>query len=143
MSSASEPVKGNVDPLYRAILDAITDIPPVEYQLCGATAGVAAKAVRRFLDDAVAAERQRLVGTDDDPGVLDRYEVHAIPAVRAGQKPVVTYYCTRVHRGTGGKPGHVGLIARDMDGDQTGLTLGELAESALEHEAEHHGGTGE
>jgi hypothetical protein len=82
-----------------------------------------------------------LVGTDDDPGVLDRYEVHAIPAVRAGQKPVVTYYCTRVHRGAGGKPGHVGLIVRDVDGDQTGLTLGELAESALDHEAEHHGGT--
>jgi hypothetical protein len=142
MSSASEPMKGNVDPLYRAILDAITDMPPVQYQLCGATAGVAAKAVRRFLDDAVASERQRLVGTDDDPGVLDRYEVRAVIGTDRASA-LVTYYCGRVHAGTGGKAGHVGVIARDLNGDQTGLTLGELAQSALEHEDEHHGGTGE
>jgi hypothetical protein len=142
MSSAHEPVKGNVDPLYRAILDAITDMPPVQYQLCGATAGVAAKAVRRFLDDAVAAERQRLVGTDDDPGVLDGYEIRTMTASETGQV-LVFYYCARQHAGTNGEPGHVGIIARDLDGDQTGLTLGELAQSALEHEAEHHGGTGE
>lgn len=96
--------------------------------------------LRAAVDAAIAAERHRLIGTDDEPGVLGRYEVNAIPAVKAGQKPVVTYYCNRIHRGTEGRPGHVGLIVRDMDSDQTGLTLGELAESALEHEAEHHAG---
>lgn len=101
------------------------------------------EALRAAVDAALATYHARLFGTDDEPtGILDRYEVNAIPAVRAGQHAIVTYYCARTHAGTNGRRGHVGVIARDLDGDQTGLTLAELAASAIEHEAEHHHGPG-
>ena len=78
---------------------------------------------------------RQLVGTDDTPGLLDEYRISAIPPMGDG-KPTVLWHCPRDH-GDAGK-GHVGLIARDMNGDQSGLTLGELVEAALEHEEEAH-----
>lgn len=74
---------------------------------------------------------ETLVGVDDVPGVLDRFEVRATDGL-------VVWYCPRGH-GDGGV-GHVAVIARNLDGDQTGLTLGELVEAALTHEDEEHDG---
>ncbi len=34
------------------------------------------------------------------------------------------------------------FVARNLDGDQSHLTLAELVESVEEHEAENHGGAG-
>lgn len=69
-----------------------------------------------------------LVGTDDDPGLLDKYFMGLVNGL-------IFWLCRRC------PSGHVNIIARDLDGDQTNLTLGELAQSALLHEHEYHGGT--
>lgn len=64
-----------------------------------------------------------LVGTDDKPGLLDRHFMGV-------QNGIIFVLCKRCP--------NVQFVARDLDGDQTGLTLGELVESALEHERESH-----
>ncbi|GGM52576.1 hypothetical protein ACFFX1_55495 [Dactylosporangium sucinum] len=66
-------------------------------------------------------------GTDDEPGLLDRYEVQVIDLKG---RPVAVWYCPRCH--------HVGLIMRDLDGDQSGLTPGEIVQAILGHEGEAH-----
>lgn len=76
-----------------------------------------------------------LVGDDDNPGPLDRYQI-AAEVVLASGKPLVTWYCPDNHAESGA--GHLGIIARDFDGDQTGLTLGEIAAAALAHEEDEH-----
>ncbi|WP_432050289.1 hypothetical protein [Verrucosispora sp. NA02020] len=78
-------------------------------------------------------QRRHLLGDDDTPGLLDEYKV--ITYIPRDGKPVVAWFCPRQH---GDSVGHVGLIARDLDGDQTGLTLAELVTAALDHEAESH-----
>lgn len=63
---------------------------------------------------------------------LDRYEVIATVT---GDRPVVAWLCRREHDDGGA---HVAIIATDLDGDQAGLTLGEMAQEALRHEREEH-----
>lgn len=92
---------------------------------------------REAIDAAIAADRLRLIGTDEQPGILDQFELRASASKDHAQEPLVTYYCGREHERPGG---HVHIIARDLSGDQSGLTIGEMAESALNHEKEHHGG---
>lgn len=80
--------------------------------------------------DMAAAERHRILGLEDpddgDPhGILDRYEL----IVHEG---LACWLCRRCP--------HIGIIARDMDGNQSGLTLAEMAWSALNHEDEQHAG---
>lgn len=77
-------------------------------------------------------QRRALVGEPGSPGLLDQYK---IAGRILNDRPVVTWHCPRRH---GENTGHVGVIARNLDGDQTGLTLGELVEAALDHEAEAH-----
>lgn len=73
-----------------------------------------------------AALERRLVGTDDEPGLLDRYFL--------GQtNGLIFWVCKRCPGGL------VSITARDLEGDQTNLTLGELVEAALTHEREDHG----
>lgn len=64
-----------------------------------------------------------VVGTDDDPGLLGRYFM----GVHSG---VIYTLCKRCP--------NVQFVARDLDGDQTDLTLGELVTMALEHERDEH-----
>lgn len=52
-----------------------------------------------------------------------------------GMRPVVVLVCERRHRDGAA---WAGITARDIAGDQTGLTLGELIEQAEQHEAEQH-----
>lgn len=87
-----------------------------------------------------AEQRRALVGTDETPGLLDQYKVHAMETQTG--KHLVVWLCPRQHAGTE-KAGHLNVIARNLDGDQTGLTLGELVEAALDHEAEAHADDGE
>jgi hypothetical protein len=78
-----------------------------------------------------------LVGLDDEPGPLDRYEIRAyVP--ETGRDPLVAWYCPRDHTDADAA-GTLGIIARDFDGDQTGLTLGEILGAVLRHEREEHG----
>lgn len=83
---------------------------------------------RRILD--------ALCGTDDEPGPLDRYEIMAIDD---SGHPVVVWYCPRTHVDTD-RPGHVHVIFHGLNGDQSGLTLGEVLSSVLTHEREEHSG---
>ena len=69
-----------------------------------------------------------LVGTDDDPGLLDNYTVRTYSQ---GGNEVVFTHCDRCN--------NIQMVARNLDLDQTGLTLGEMVESALRHESEEHG----
>jgi hypothetical protein len=74
------------------------------------------------------AERHRILGlehpVEDDPkGILDHYE----PITHDG---LIAWLCRRCP--------HVNIIARDLEGDQSGLTLAEMAWSALAHEDECH-----
>jgi hypothetical protein len=78
-----------------------------------------------------------LVGAEDEPGQLDQIFVLA-QRTEAGAD-LVWWHCRR-DCGEGGV-GTLGIIARDLDGDQTNLTLGELVEAALTHEVEEHAGT--
>lgn len=81
-----------------------------------------------------------LVGADDEPGPLDRYELRTLDA-KDGGKSLIVWFCPRQHLNDDGEPGgdgHVGIIARNFDGDQTGLTLGEILEAVLRHEREEH-----
>ncbi len=76
------------------------------------------------MNEVTAAEWEvALVGTDDDPGLLDRYFV-------GESKGTVFWLCRRCPT--------VNIIARNLDGDQTNLTLGEMVQSALGHEREKH-----
>ncbi len=79
-------------------------------------------------------QRRNLIGDDDAPGILDEYKILVIEA-NDGKTPLIVWHCPRQH---GAVTGHMGVIARDLDGDQTGLTLGELVSAALEHEIEDH-----
>lgn len=76
-------------------------------------------------------ERERILGTPDEPtGILDRYEIKAYTAPNGQAMHMV--YCGRCH--------HVQVTVRDLEGDQSGVTLAELAEWAMDHEDEEHGG---
>jgi len=77
-------------------------------------------------------QRRHLIGDDDTPGLLDEYKV---VTYMSGEKPIIAWFCPRQH---GDSTGHAGVIARNMDGDQSGLTLGELVTAALDHEIEAH-----
>jgi hypothetical protein len=81
------------------------------------------------LDDRIQMAFQRaILGTEDEPcGILDRYQLNA---VEHEGKTLIHIYCQRCH--------HVQIVARDMDGDQKGVTLAEWTESALRHEEEAH-----
>lgn len=81
---------------------------------------------------------EALIGTDDEPGILDRCKVETLSAGAAGtEKPVIIWRC---YDGCGGNGnGYVGVIARDMNLSQAGLTLGEMVEAALRHREEEHG----
>lgn len=73
-----------------------------------------------------AATIRELVGSDEVPGLLDEYFVR----IGNGGGPAV-WHCRRCD--------HIGIVARNLHGDdQTNLTVGEMAESALDHEAEYH-----
>lgn len=71
----------------------------------------------------IAEWERQLVGTDDEPGLLDLYFIGVY-------QDLAIWMCKRCP--------HVQIIARDMDGDQTNLTLGEMVETALAHEREKH-----
>lgn len=85
-------------------------------------------------DILTAEQRRHLLGDDDTPGVLDEYKV-TVSLSNAG-KPLIFWHCPREHGSQG--TGHVAVICRDLDGDQTGLTLGELVTAAIDHEIEAH-----
>jgi hypothetical protein len=75
------------------------------------------------------AALQRVLGSEDDPaGILDRYTVACAP--NDPGKPLFFWHCARCNV--------VHVIARDLDGDQSGVTLAEMAESVMSHEDEHH-----
>lgn len=75
-----------------------------------------------------------IVGADGEPGPLDRYLV-------ASTETMVVWYCPRDHdHGDGDSGAHAGVIARNLEGDQSGLTLGEMLQHVLEHEDEAHSG---
>jgi len=79
-----------------------------------------------------AEERERILGTPDEPtGILDRYEVKAYIAPNG--KPLHMVYCGRCPHMPIWSTG-----ARGRDGDQSGVTLAELAEWAMDHEEEEH-----
>jgi hypothetical protein len=62
--------------------------------------------------------------------LLDRYAVKTIPPNEKRPEPMVVWFCARCN--------HVQIVARDLDGNQDGMTLAELAEAAIEHEQESH-----
>lgn len=82
-----------------------------------------------LIDDRILLAFQRaILGTEDDPcGILDRFQLNA--SEHEG-KALIHIYCLRCH--------HIQIVARDMDGDQKGVTLAEWVESALRHEEEEH-----
>lgn len=87
------------------------------------------RSLEKDLSNAFETERERILGTPDEPtGILDRYEIKAHTAPNG--KPLHFVYCERCH--------HIQITARDLDGDQSGVTLAELAEWALDHEEEAH-----
>lgn len=77
---------------------------------------------------------EALVGDEDVQGVLDRYKVEVIDG-KDGQ-PVIIWRCNEGCGPNGN--GHVGVIIRNLDMDQTNLTLGELVGAALAHAEEEH-----
>lgn len=86
--------------------------------------------VAGWADLIAEVERERILGVedpndDDEEGILDQYEM----IIHEG---IVGWLCRRCP--------HIGIIARDMSGNQAGLTLAEMAWSALAHEAEVHAG---
>jgi hypothetical protein len=81
---------------------------------------------------------EHLVGTDDQPGILDHYKIVTIEARDPGAKPLIIWRCERDSGGDGN--GYVGIIARNMEMDQTNLTVGELVDAVLRHGDEEHGG---
>lgn len=64
--------------------------------------------------------------------LLDLYEIRAVPMGMDGDHAIVCWHCHRCRL--------AGTTIRDMDADQTGLTLAELAETVREHETEVHSG---
>ena len=90
-------------------------------------------------DDLAVSILALLMGTDDgEPcgvGLLDRYELRTID-LDAG--PTRIWYCDRDHRWSGHPK--AGIICRDIDGRQDGVTLGEFVRTVLQHEAEEHTG---
>lgn len=82
----------------------------------------------RDADVTARAILEMITGNDDSPGPLDHYDIKA--NVLDNGKPLIAWYCLTCH--------HVGLIARNLEGDQAGLTLGEIFEAVLDHEAESH-----
>ena len=85
--------------------------------------------------DVDSSSVEALIGDDDFEGVLDRYKLEVIE--NAAGKPVIVWRC-REGCGNNGN-GYVGVIARNTDLDQSGLTLGELVGSALRHAQDEHG----
>jgi hypothetical protein len=80
---------------------------------------------------------QNLTGDHDEtPGELDRYFPEAVAADDG--RLIVRMHCRRTCGGFDG--GTVLVTVRDLDGGQTGLTLGELVVQALRHEDEDHDG---
>lgn len=77
---------------------------------------------------------KHLIGDDNTPGILDDYTITTVDLNDNG-KPVIVWRCDN---GCGNGAGHVGIIARNLNFDQAGLTLGELVAAALRHRAEDH-----
>jgi len=75
-----------------------------------------------------------IVGNDDSPGPLDRYEIRVVD--NPAGKPVVVWYCPLKHEGGG--DGHVGMIIRNLGMDQAGLTVGEILAAVAAHDTEEH-----
>lgn len=87
------------------------------------------------MTELTAEQRRALAGTDDTPGLLDQYQI--VTTQTGAGRTIVGWLCPRSHADAD-SPGHLHITARDLDGDQTGLTLGELVQAALDHEAEEH-----
>lgn len=68
----------------------------------------------------------------EGPGILDRYLIQIVPGDAHPQ--MIMWRCLPCH--------HVGLIARDLNGDQTRLTLGEILAAVIDHEEDDHPDTG-
>lgn len=66
-----------------------------------------------------------------DMDLLDLYEVRAVPV--GEDRGIVCWYCHRCRLAS--------TNIRDVDADQTGLTLAELAETVRDHEMEIHDGS--
>lgn len=120
--------------------DQITDTTPI----VTVAANAALDTMRRVSADLVSVSLPiardvllALVGHEGAPSPLDRYEIRAI---LAGVTPMVVWYCPRADHANGNPDGHVGIIARNLDCDQTGLTLGEILSAVLEHERDEHDG---
>lgn len=110
----------------------ITDTTPaVDVVAAAITASTGLPVGRLVARDTLDA----LVGDDDTPGPLDRYNLIA-QILPATGKPLIMWHCPRDCVGAG--DGYVGIIVRDMDGDQSDLTLGEIVEAVLRHERENH-----
>lgn len=77
-----------------------------------------------------------LIGDDDQPGILDEYIVFALPPTDDRDQPLVIWRCDNGCGPSG--EGHVGIIARDLNLTQTGLTVGELVDAVLRHRHEDH-----
>lgn len=80
-----------------------------------------------------------LIGHETQPGPLDRYKLRTITIPSTGQA-VIVWHCPRTDHDGGQPDGHVGIIARDLDCDQSGLTLGEILAAVLSHERDEHDG---
>lgn len=89
---------------------------------------------------AIEAERLRILGDEDgdQEGILDRFKVGVMPAdENAGcLNPIVYIHCDRECGMDGTST--VLVTARDFEGNQSGLTVAELAHQALNHEREDH-----
>lgn len=75
-----------------------------------------------------------LGGPDDELGPLDRYKLFTVPV---GDRSVIAWRCPGPHEDAGG---YVGVVARDLDMGQSGLTVGEVLEAVLAHDREHGDG---
>jgi hypothetical protein len=104
-------------------------LPPEEL-LADKPEGLTANVVGDAIGDRAIARAALtvLAGDDENPGPLDRYLLDA--KVLNNGLPLITWYCPACH--------HIGVIARDLDGDQANLTLGEVLAAVLDHEQEAH-----
>lgn len=96
-------------------------------------ATVAVEAAAQLL---IEAERLRILGDEDgdQEGTLDRFKIGTMPAGEDRPKAIVFLHCDRACGMDGTST--VLVTARDLDGNQDGLTLAELAHQALRHDEE-------
>jgi hypothetical protein len=87
---------------------------------------------------AIEAERVRILGDEDgdQEGILDRFKIGTMPASEERPKAIVFLHCDRACGMDGTTT--VLVTARDLDGNQDGVTLAELAHQALNHETADH-----